>query len=120
MIVHNMTDLRIVHVELEVNVPRTIGILRDGAAADDDSAAGTLYVKDSSGITKAYVCIFTCASSQMVHLELTKILTTDKFLQAFDRVVSRRGVCGTTRRLLKLRVRRLNVFTIEVKLCGTP
>ena len=31
----------------------------------------------------------------MVHLELTKILTTDEFLQAFDRVVSRRGVCGT-------------------------
>lgn len=60
-----------------------------------DSAAWTLYVKDSSGITKAYACIFMCASSQMVHLELTKILTTDEFLQAFNRVVSRRGVCGT-------------------------
>ena len=42
-----------------------------------------------------YVCLFTCASSCMVHLELTNSLTTDEFLQAFSRMTSRRGLCRT-------------------------
>jgi hypothetical protein len=32
---------------------------------------------------KAYVCIFSCATTRMVHLELTNGMTTDEFLQAF-------------------------------------
>ncbi|XP_068707820.1 uncharacterized protein [Montipora foliosa] len=56
---------------------------------------GPLYVKESLNIKKAYVCIFTCASSRMVHLELTHSLTTDEFLQAFSRMTSRRGLCHT-------------------------
>ena len=44
---------------------------------------------------KSYVCLFTCASSRMVHLELTNSLTTDQFLQAFSRMTSRRGLCHT-------------------------
>ena len=57
--------------------------------------AGPLYVKEGLNIKKAYVCIFTCASSRMVHLELTHSLTTDEFLQAFSRMTSRRGLCHT-------------------------
>ncbi|XP_068756894.1 uncharacterized protein [Montipora capricornis] len=56
---------------------------------------GPLYVKEGLNIKKAYVCIFTCASSRMVHLELTHSLTTDEFLQAFSRMTSRRGLCHT-------------------------
>ena len=55
--------------------------------------AGPLYVKEGLNIKKAYVCIFTCTSSRMVHLELTHSLTTDEFLQAFSRITSRRGLC---------------------------
>ena len=57
--------------------------------------AGPLYVKDGSSVKKAYVCVFTCASSRMVHLELTNGLTTDEFLQAFSRMTNRRGLCRT-------------------------
>ena len=44
---------------------------------------------------KAYVCIFTCASTRMVHFELTNDMTTEEFLQAFKRMYSRRGLCNT-------------------------
>ena len=54
--------------------------------------AGPLYVKEGSSVKKAYVCVFTCASSRMVHLELTNGLTTDEFLQAFSRMTNRRGL----------------------------
>ena len=37
----------------------------------------------------------TCASSRMVHLELTFSLSTEKFLQAFSCMTSRRGLCHT-------------------------
>ena len=57
--------------------------------------AGPLYVKEGSTIQKVYVCLFTCASSRMIHLELTHSLTTDEFLQAFSRMKSRRGLCHT-------------------------
>ncbi|XP_031560001.1 uncharacterized protein LOC116296171, partial [Actinia tenebrosa] len=57
--------------------------------------AGPLYVKEGTSTKKAYVCVFTCASSCMVHLELTNSLTTDEFLQALSRMTSRRGLCST-------------------------
>ena len=44
---------------------------------------------------KAYVCIFSCATTRMVHLELTNDMTTDEFLQAFRRMYNRRGLCNT-------------------------
>ena len=59
--------------------------------------AGPLYVKEGSSVKKAYVCVFTCASSRMVHLELTNGQTTDEFLQAFSRMTNRRGLCHTVR-----------------------
>ena len=43
--------------------------------------AGPLYVKEGSSFKKAYVCSFTCASSRMVHLELTNVLTTGQSYQ---------------------------------------
>ena len=55
--------------------------------------AGPLYVRDNI-VKKTYVCIFTCAS-RMVHLGLTKDMSTSEFLQAFNRVIGRRGLCET-------------------------
>ena len=42
--------------------------------------------------TKAYVCLFTCASMRALHLELTRELSATVFLQAFRRFCGRRGV----------------------------
>ena len=54
-----------------------------------------LKLKGSTVPQKAYVCIFTCASTRMVHFELTNNMTTDEFLQAFKRMYNRRGLCNT-------------------------
>ena len=59
--------------------------------------AGPLYVKshvttESNDKVKAYICLFTCASTRAVHLELTEALSALSFLQAFRRFVGRRGL----------------------------
>ena len=56
--------------------------------------AGPLYVNSASpeNHSKAYCCLFTCASTRAVHLELTASLIVTSFLQAFRRFVSRRGL----------------------------
>ena len=54
--------------------------------------AGPLYVKNSDQVTKTYVCLFTCATTRAIHLELTTSLGAAKFLQAFRRFVGRRGL----------------------------
>ena len=41
---------------------------------------------------KCYVCLFTCAPSRAVHLELLRSLTVESFLPAFRPFVSRRGL----------------------------
>ncbi|CAB4006027.1 Tyrosine- phosphatase Lar [Paramuricea clavata] len=56
--------------------------------------AGPLYVCDKTP-KKAYMCIFTCASSRMVHIELVKDMSTNEFLQALSRMIGRRGLCKT-------------------------
>ncbi|XP_055629831.1 uncharacterized protein LOC129770782 isoform X3 [Toxorhynchites rutilus septentrionalis] len=43
---------------------------------------------------KAYVAVFVCFCVKAVHLELVTNLSTSKFLQAFRRFVSRRGLCS--------------------------
>lgn len=44
-------------------------------------------------LIKAYVCIFVCLSTRAVHVELVTDLSTESFLNAFKRFVSRRGLC---------------------------
>ncbi|XP_053374112.1 uncharacterized protein LOC128546792 [Mercenaria mercenaria] len=50
----------------------------------------------SSKETKAYICLFTCASTRAVHLELVHNLTLESFLQAFRRFTSRRSLTYIT------------------------
>ncbi|XP_053372742.1 uncharacterized protein LOC128546345 [Mercenaria mercenaria] len=55
--------------------------------------SGALYVRDSSNNeSKAYICLFTCAFTRAVHLELVPNLSEEDFLQAFRRFTSRRSV----------------------------
>ena len=55
--------------------------------------AGPLYVKSSSSHTeKAYIALFTCATSRAVHVEMVPDLKTETFLLCFKRFVSRRGL----------------------------
>lgn len=43
-------------------------------------------------LQKSYVCLFVCFSTKAVHLELVSSLTTEVFIAALDRFVSRRGL----------------------------
>ncbi|XP_070579291.1 uncharacterized protein [Ptychodera flava] len=42
--------------------------------------------------TKRYLCLFTCMATRTVHLEVAYGLDTDSFLNAFYRMVNRRGL----------------------------
>ena len=53
---------------------------------------GALYVRSSEGECKAYICLFTCAVSRAIHLEIVVDLTVACFLQAFRRFASRRSL----------------------------
>lgn len=49
--------------------------------------------KKTTNVT--FVCLFTCASTRAVHLELTRSLSADSFLLAFRRFTCRRGLPAT-------------------------
>ena len=49
--------------------------------------AGPLYTSDNG--LKVYICLFTCASTRAVHLELVDSLSVPAFLQAFRRFAER-------------------------------
>ena len=46
---------------------------------------GTMYVRNEGAVgeCKVYVCLFTCATTQTIHLEVVTDLTERTFLQAF-------------------------------------
>ena len=57
---------------------------------------GALNVKSTDGtIKKVYICLFTCASTRAVHLEVVTDLTAETFMLAFRRFVSRRSIPKT-------------------------
>jgi len=43
----------------------------------------TYQQKSDANRFKAYICLFTCASTQAIHLELTRSLNVEQFLLAF-------------------------------------
>lgn len=60
--------------------------------------AGPFLIKDgklrNKKLVKCYLGIFVCFSTKAVHLELVGDLTTESFLNALKRFVSRRGICS--------------------------
>jgi len=44
---------------------------------------GVLYIKDRAEERKVYICIFTCATTRALHLEVVSDLTVETFLLAF-------------------------------------
>ena len=56
---------------------------------------GPVYIKneETGKMRKAYICIFTCTHSRMVHFELTNNMSTEEFLAALRRTINRRGWC---------------------------
>ena len=54
---------------------------------------GALRVRDKHGLEeKAYICLFTCANTRAIHLELVHDLSEEQFILAFRRFSSRRSV----------------------------
>ena len=55
---------------------------------------GAMYVKKEGVVDefKVYVCLFTCASTRAIHLEVVTDLTETTFLQAFQRFAARRSL----------------------------
>ncbi|XP_077866221.1 uncharacterized protein LOC144353806 [Saccoglossus kowalevskii] len=69
---------------LEESVPFTITGL---------DYTGTLYYRTpTSKHNKSYICLFTCAVTRAVHLELVTDMTADAFLRAFRRFAARRSL----------------------------
>jgi hypothetical protein len=59
--------------------------------------AGPIFVlrrnaADKGSTEKVYLCLFTCASTRAVHLELVQDCSAEQFLMAFRRFVGRRGL----------------------------
>ncbi|GFR25222.1 integrase catalytic domain-containing protein [Trichonephila clavata] len=57
--------------------------------------AGPIYIKSKTGSEKAYIVLFTSAVTRAIHLEVATNLSTETFLLAFKRFISRRGLCKT-------------------------
>jgi len=53
---------------------------------------GALYVRASEGECKVYLCLFTCAVSRAIDLEIVPDLSVEGFLLAFRRFAGRQSV----------------------------
>ena len=58
-----------------------------------------IFVKSTQGQEKVYICLFTCASTCTVHLEVVTNLSVPTFITAFHRFVSWKSWCWTTLQL---------------------
>nr|XP_049697145.1 uncharacterized protein LOC126054685 [Helicoverpa armigera] len=60
--------------------------------------AGPISIRTSKGrghrAYKGYICLFVCMTTRAIHLEVVSDMTTQAFLAAFRRFVSRRGHCA--------------------------
>jgi len=56
---------------------------------------GALYVQQNTREQKVYICLFTCATTRAIHLEVVTDLSTHTFLLAFRRFTSRRSLPQT-------------------------
>ena len=56
---------------------------------------GAMYIREGERERKVYVCLFTCATTRAVHLEVVLDLTVDSFMLAFRKFVSRRSLPRT-------------------------
>ena len=53
---------------------------------------GELYVRNSKNESKIYICLFTCAATRAVHLEVVSDLSVGTFLLAVRRFASRQSL----------------------------
>ena len=53
---------------------------------------GALFVKTPTNEEKVYICLFTCAATRAVHLEIVEDLSEETFLRAFRRFASRKSL----------------------------
>ena len=53
---------------------------------------GALYVQYGGNEVKVYLCLFTCATTRTVHLEIVQDLTVESFLLTFRKFAARRSV----------------------------
>lgn len=56
---------------------------------------GALYIRDKEDEHKVYICLFTCATTRAVHLEVVPDLTVESFMLAFRKFTSRRSLPKT-------------------------
>ena len=70
--------------------------LEDELAFTTEDFAGPLFINVSkdqaSPMMKAYIALYTCASSHAVHLELVTSLTAESFIRCFQGFISIRGI----------------------------
>lgn len=53
---------------------------------------GALYIQQNNTESKVYICLFTCATSRAIHLEIVTDLSTETFLLALRRIASHKSL----------------------------